>query len=378
VPAPLAHSLSQTWPPFVLIAGLLLVGTAAAADHLFEVAGGWLGRLPGGGAWLFSSLMALVASVTVVLNLDTSVVFLTPIVLHAARSRGLDETAFLYGVVAMSNSASLLLPGSNLTNLLVLHGRGDTGAAFAAGMAPAWGAAVVVTLVVLLAWRHRDLLGAKTARSPSAGGATAASGGAGAASGGAGAPGREPALHIGPGVVATAGAAVLVLVLRNPAPWVLVVGAAAVALQVASGRLTWRPALRALGPVTLSGIFVLAVALGWLARAWGGPARLLAHLGTVATSLLAVGASVVVNNLPAAVLLSARQPTHARALLFGLDLGPNLAVTGSLSALLWLRVARTSRARPSARTYSALGALLVPCTVFAAVGATAVLAPHSL
>lgn len=373
MPAQLAHSLSQTWPPFVLIAGLLLVGTAAAADHLFEVAGRRLSRLPGGGAWLFASLMVLVAAVTVVLNLDTSVVFLTPIVLQAARSRGLDETAFLYGVVAMSNSASLLLPGSNLTNLLVLHGRGATGAGFAAGMAPAWGAVVVVTLVVLLAWRHRDLVGHGPRRNLTTG-PTASVG-----TGGPGATTRqEPALRMGPGAAATAVAAALVLALRDPAPWVLAVGVVAVAAQVATGRLTWRPAARALGPATLSGVFVLAVALGWLARAWGGPARLLAHLGAVSTSWLAVGASVVVNNLPAAVLLSARQPDHARALLLGLDLGPNLAVTGSLSALLWLRVARASRAQPSARTYSALGAVLVPCTVFAALGATAVLAPHSL
>lgn len=372
MPAPLAHSLSQTWPPFVLIAGLLLVGTAAAADRLFEVAGERLGRLPGGGAWLFASLMLLVAAVTVVLNLDTSVVFLTPIVLQAARSRGLDETAFLYGVVAMSNSASLLLTGSNLTNLLVLHGRGATGAGFAAGMAPAWGAAVVVTLVVLLAWRHRDLVGARAQRPAPAGATTLAP------TGGPGATTRhEPALHVGPGVAATAVAAALVVALGDPAPWVLAVGAVAVGAQVASGRLTWRPTVRALGPVTLAGIFVLAVALGWLARAWGGPARLLAHLGTTATAWLAVGASVVVNNLPAAVLLSARQPAHARALLLGLDLGPNLAVTGSLSALLWFRVARASRARPLARTYSVLGAVLVPCTVFAALGAT-VVAPHSL
>ncbi len=373
MPTPLAHALSQTWPPFVLIAGLLLVGTAAAADHLFEVGGSRLARLPGGGAWLFTSLMLLVATVTVVLNLDTSVVFLTPIVLHAARSRGIDETAFLYGVVTMSNSASLLLPGSNLTNLLVLHGGGASGVVFAGDMAPAWGAAVVVTLAVLVAWRHRDLVGHRARRGTTTGDAAL-----GGATGPGAATREEPGLRVGPGVAATAVAAVLVLVLGDPAPWVLAVGVAAVAAQVATGALAWRPTVRALGPATLSGVFVLAVGLGWLARAWGGPARLLAHLGAVASTWLAVGASVVVNNLPAAVLLSARQPVHARALLLGLDLGPNLAVTGSLSALLWLRVARASRARPSARTYSVLGTVLVPCTVFAALGAAALFDRHAL
>jgi len=119
VPTALSHTLAQTWPPFVLIAGLLLVGVVAASDRLFEAAGTLAARLPGGGLVLFTSLMALVIVVTVILNLDTSVVFLTPILLHAARRRHLGETAFLYGAVFMSNSASLLLPGSNLTNLLV-------------------------------------------------------------------------------------------------------------------------------------------------------------------------------------------------------------------------------------------------------------------
>ena len=82
---------------------------------------------------------------------------------------------------------------------------------------------------------------------------------------------------------------------------------------------------------------------------------------------IAVGASVVVNNLPAAVLLSAHVPAHPRALLLGLDLGPNLAVTGSLSAVLWWQAARSVGARPSVLLYSLLGVLIVPVTLAAAV-----------
>lgn len=118
--AALRQAAEQTWPAFVLIAGLLLIGAVAASDGLFAALGTRLARLPGGGVALLVYLLVLIAVVTVVLNLDTSVVFLTPIVLHAARSRRLDERAFLYGSVFMTNSASLLLPGSNLTNLLVL------------------------------------------------------------------------------------------------------------------------------------------------------------------------------------------------------------------------------------------------------------------
>jgi arsenical pump membrane protein len=76
-----------------------------------------------------------------------------------------------------------------------------------------------------------------------------------------------------------------------------------------------------------------------------------------------------VNNLPAAVLLGSRGPAHPQSLLFGLDIGPNLAVTGSLSALIWWQAARAAGARPSARRYSLVGAVLVPLTIAAALAA---------
>jgi arsenical pump membrane protein len=117
-------------------------------------------------------------------------------------------------------------------------------------------------------------------------------------------------------------------------------------------------------------LFALAVALGTLARDWSLPARLLASSGRWTTGAGAAVVSVAVNNLPAAVLLSAHAPAHPRALLLGLDLGPNLAVTGSLSAVLWLQAARAVGAETSIATYTRLGVLLVPLTLAAALAAT--------
>jgi arsenical pump membrane protein len=91
--------------------------------------------------------------------------------------------------------------------------------------------------------------------------------------------------------------------------------------------------------------------------------------GRWATASIAALASVLLDNLPAAVLLSARRTPHPLALLVGLDVGPNLAVTGSLSAYLWWQAARSVGARPSAVTYSRLGVLLTPLA-----GAAALLA----
>jgi arsenical pump membrane protein len=325
------------------VAGLLLIGAVAASDGLFEAIGSRLAAIPGNGLVLFALLMFLVVGVTVVLNLDTSVVFLTPIVLHAARRRGIPESAFLYGVVFVSNSASLLLPGSNLTNLLVLLPEHLSGGRYAGRIAPAWAAAVVVTMVVVIVWRRRDLGAQET-----------------------GAMTTVP-FRAGFGMVGVVAATVSVLEFENPALAVAATGVVVAAAQVARGRLGARSAGRALSALTLGGIFAVAVALGTLARLWGGPGRLMTSIGAWPTAFLGAGASAAVNNLPAAVLLSARPPSHPLALLIGLDLGPNLVVWGALSAILWLRVARAEGAAPSARTYSLVGLVVVPASMTAAV-----------
>ena len=142
----LSGAAAQAWPPFALVAGLLLIGERAAAEGLFESLGARLASPRLGARALLLALLGLVAVTTAVLNLDTSVVFLTPVLVHAARRRGLDERAFLYGSVYMANSASLLLPGSNLTNLLVFRGAART-----PDMLPGWLAACAVTAGFMVA-----------------------------------------------------------------------------------------------------------------------------------------------------------------------------------------------------------------------------------
>jgi len=84
-----------------------------------------------------------------------------------------------------------------------------------------------------------------------------------------------------------------------------------------------------------------------------------------------VGPTAAAERVAAAVLLSAHPPRHPRALLIGLDLGPNLAVTGSLSAYLWLRASRQLGSRPSIAAYSRRGLLLAPAAAATALAAAA-------
>ncbi|HVY46298.1 MAG TPA: hypothetical protein VHB21_10490, partial [Minicystis sp.] len=120
----------------------------------------------------------------------------------------------------------------------------------------------------------------------------------------------------------------------------------------------------------IAGLFGVAVALGTLARATTGLEALLARASSWEIAALGALGSNLINNLPAAVLLSSWHAPHRVALLVGLNLGPNLAVSGALSAVLWLRVARTADAEPSAKTYSKLGVVLVPLSMAAALAAT--------
>ena len=83
---------------------------------------------------------------------------------------------------------------------------------------------------------------------------------------------------------------------------------------------------------------------------------------------MAAVSSVLVNNLPAAALLAARQPPHPFELLVGLNVGPNLFVTGSLAWVLWWRSARRVDAYPSIRRATVLGLVGAPLAMAAAVG----------
>jgi arsenical pump membrane protein len=294
--------------------------------------------------------LLFVAAVTAVLNLDTSVFFLTPVLLHLARARGIDESPFLYGAVFMSNAASLFLPGSNLTNLIVLHGEHVSGATFFARMWPAAVVSVAVTIGVLLV-AFRNSFGDP-----------------------AGPAAERRGVRVGVGVAAVLVATAMVLLLASPAVPVLLVGVAAVLVA----RTTRARVVAAVDVRVLGLLFILATTLGGVGRWWDGPDALFDALGRWRTGALAALAAVGLNNLPAAVLLTPDPPVHGRALLLGLNIGPNLAVTGSLSALLWLRVARSLGAHPSAKTYSRVGVVLAPLTLAASLAALWLVAPGRL
>lgn len=347
-PRPAAASVQQTWPPFALVSGLLLIGLVAANDGVFEAAGARIARIRGGPRVLLTASLGLTAVVTAVLNLDTAVVFLTPVLVQTARSRGLNQRPFVYGTVFMSNSASLLLVGSNLTNLLVVDGTGLSGIDFARTMLAPWTVAVMVTWSVFSIIQRRQPPAASQGR-PVA-----------------------PRPHRRAGVVAVAAAAALVVALPDPSVAVLSLGVSVAAWQRLRRRVDTASVLRTIPPA-LVGIFVVTVCFGTLARLWLAPGMLLTTAARPSSVVLGALGAVAINNLPAASLLSSQPPAHPFFLLLGLNLGPNLAITGSLSAILWLRIARQNGAEASIWRYSRLGLVIAPLQLAGAAATLALL-----
>lgn len=350
----------QAKGPFLLVAGLLLLGLVADGDGVFEWASARLLGVTTHPRRLLAVALLLVAVVTALLNLDTAVVFLTPVLIGAARGAGVDEDPFLYGSVLMANASSLLLPGANLTNLLVLAGEPGSGATFAVKILPAALVAAAVTAGGLIAWQARRARGRRVTETATTTGRRATSA----------APRPRPM-----GVVACAIAAVFVLVLHDPGVPVLCIGVLAATARLYQGRLTPERAIDAVGPLALVTLFCVSVVLGLLARAWSGPTDLLASASPWETCAIGALAAIGVNNLPAAVLLSAAPPPHPRALLLGLNLGPNLAVSGSLSSYLWFKAARNAGAQPSPLRFTKVGAPLAVAAMLAGLATIALVGP---
>ena len=245
-PSAAVAAMSQDWPPFVLVTGLLLIGLVADRDGLFAALGHQLARMAGNGPVLFAGSVVIVGVVTAILNLDTSVAFLTPVLVYTARSRGTGEAPLLYGCLLLSNAGSLLLPGSNLTNLIVLGHLHLSGANFLARMwAPALCALAVTALVIALMER-RELLAD------------------------AGPLSEAERLHLGLGLPAVLTATALIVLLRSPGLPVAVVGVVAVAARLVTHKQTPAQVADVVGAPVLVGLFGVAVALGTLAErvAW--------------------------------------------------------------------------------------------------------------
>ena len=133
------EQVERLWPVIAFLALLLVLGHLCAAEGLFTAAGDAVARIAHGSPGRLLVGVFVVASViTAVLSLDATVVLLTPVVFATAHRSGVRAKPHVYACTHLANSASLLLPVSNLTNLLAFTASGLTFAAFAGLMALPW------------------------------------------------------------------------------------------------------------------------------------------------------------------------------------------------------------------------------------------------
>ena len=356
-PAEAGASLAELGPTIGFLAAILVIAHLVEADGVFR----WLGavladRSRGDAGRLLLLVFGAAAVTTAVLSLDATVVLLTPVILTTVRRLKVRAAPHVYATAHLSNSASLLLPVSNLTNLLAFHASGLTFLGFAGLMAGPWLVCIAVEYGVFRLFFRRDL-----AADPSAPDERGT---------------RQPTPPIPVTSLVLLGLILLGLVI---APTVnleaaVVAGVGALVLAIRA------VALRQVGPVTVlretNPLFLVFVAaldvVVDAATSHGLQERLAAVLPTAESLPALLGLAVIaavlanlINNLPATlVLLAALGSSPATgavlAVLIGVNVGPNLTYTGSLATLLWRRVLQQKGHRPSLRRFTVLGLLTVP------------------
>jgi arsenical pump membrane protein len=353
-------------PVIGFLAAILVLAHLCDDDGLFQACGAWMARSGAGrakatGARRLLAQVFVIASVTTaVLSLDATVVLLTPVVFATATRLDIRARPHVYACTHLANSASLLLPVSNLTNLLAFAASGLAFPRFAALMTLPWLAAIGTEYAVFNRFFAADL----SVR-----------------------PGRDrqdrakdtplPVFTLAVVALTLGGFAAASAAGVNPA-WAAFAGAAVLAVRaLARHRVSPVSLVRAADVPFL--LFVLGLGIVVKAVVSNGLGTALAPLlpgGTswpalLATAALAAALANVCNNLPAVLmLLPLAAPSGAGAVLavlLGVNIGPNLTYTGSLATLLWRRILRDHESAPDLGEFTRLGLLTVPAGLVVAV-----------
>ncbi len=348
---------------YLFLTGMMLLSELARHEGLFD----WLAafavqRARGSASRLFGLIYAVGTVVTIFLSNDATAVVLTPAVYAAAARAQAKPLPYLFVCAFIANAASFVLPISNPANLVVYGAKIPSLATWLSQFGIASVLAVVITFITLRFMQRAELTGeiSRDIQVPnlSTGGRLAAAGITATAvvllvASGLDWPLGLPTFLAG---LVTTGA---ILLVRNIQPWTLVKD------------MSW-----SVLPL-VAGLFVLVEAI----EATGALEPLMDYLPAAAamrpdTTAFGAGAVValacnLVNNLPlgliAGTVASGAQLTAqvTGGLLIGVDLGPNLSVTGSLATILWLVALRREGQEVSAWTFLKLGIVVMPLSLLA-------------
>ncbi|WP_285665990.1 SLC13 family permease [Actinorhabdospora filicis] len=350
-------NLRRIAPLLAFLAAIIVLAKLTKEARVFDVLAARM-AIAGRGSYpaLFGLSVLLASSLTMFLNLDTTAVLLTPVLLALAAQTGIAAPPLAMTTVWLANTASLLLPVSNLTNLLAADRVALPPAAFAARMWLPQLVAVAVTALFLWLFFWRRKARGKDAYVPPAPPAIDSPKRFWAAS--IACLGFVIALFAGVEIAIAAGVAAAVVV---------------AAFAVNGGRAHLRPSLI---PWQLL-IFVTGLFLVVPTLARHGLADVMAALigsdggliGAFRAAFTGAGLSNALNNLPAytagETVVPAQNQTQLLALLIGTNVGPVVTMWGSLATLLWYESCRIYGVRVEKRRFALTGAV---CALIAIAG----------
>jgi arsenical pump membrane protein len=363
-PSAAASAIARGTDVYLFLTGMMLLADLARHEGVFDWMAGIAARAAKGSrARLFGLIYVVGIVVTVFLSNDATAVVLTPAVYAVLKKARVETRPYLFACAFVSNAASFALPISNPANLVVYGKALPPLVPWLRAFALPSLASIAVTFCALR-WLCRKFLRGRVIHE---GLAPALSG-----------AGRRAAWGI------TATGAVLITAsgfgrdLGLPT-CLAAICAVVIATRASPGRI--RDIVREVSWSVLplvAGLFVLVEAMERAGgtQVIGTVLRYLAHLpawaGSLGASFGVAALSNVVNNLPSGLLvggaLAAAQVTPALrgAVLIGVDLGPNLSVTGSLATLLWLIALRREGENVSAWTFLKYGLVTMTPALLAA------------
>jgi len=356
---------------YLFLIGMMLLSETAREAGVFDwVAATAVNRAGGSSSRLFLLVYAAGVVVTVFMSNDATAVVLTPAVFAVASQAKAKPLPLLFACALVANAASFVLPISNPANLVLYGGHTPPLGQWMRSFALPSAAAILVTFAALRLTERKRIVG--RCESNVAPVSLSKSGKASLIS-----------------VLATALLLIAMSALDRPLGMPTAVSGLATALGVSflgrhsplvlAKNISW-------GVLPLvGGLFVLVEALDHI-----GAVHLLAnvirtvaqnpfHAAGVGGATLAL-VSNLMNNLPAGLVTSlaiaeAAPPRIVTdALLIGVDLGPNLSVTGSLATILWLQAIRREGEDISFFAFLKVGAIAMPTALMAALGARLFLA----
>jgi arsenical pump membrane protein len=363
-----ARGVADGTDVYLFLIGMMLLSELARSQGLFDWLAAYVAAHANGSAKRLFLLIYLMGTlVTIFLSNDATAVVLTPAVAAVVRTvKAKDPLPYLLICAFIANAASFMLPISNPANLVIYGNHIPALGIWVARFGPASLLAIVVTFVAL-SFTQRQSLRQSISRDVaipqlSNGGRLA-----------------------GAGIIATAFVLMIVSAFSIPLGLpTFLAGLAAACLVLAPGRKPVTPLLRQIswGILPLvAGLFVIVAALaqsglvGMFSRLLQTAAQSAPAAVFWGTGLMTGFAANLVNNLPEGLLtghaLTAAHltPGISGAALIGVDLGPNLSVTGSLATILWLTVLRREGLCVTAWTFLKLGLLIMPPALVLALAA---------